>query len=246
MSEVTAEMLVALYTGLDRLGPGDDAFAAEVLDALPPGPEHPRIADLGCGTGAGALLLAGRFGSRVIAVDDQQAFLDELSRRAGDAGLQAWIEPRRADMAAPGITPGSLDLIWSEGAAYAMGFATALGAWRPLLRPGGLAAVSELSWWGADIPAEAQSYWAAAYPDMMDEEANAARARDAGFEVLGVRRLPPEAWRRSYSAPLAARLDAYSADTALAPVIAESREEIDMQARHGDAFGYSFYLLRTS
>ena len=40
----------------------------------------------------------------------------------------------------------SLDLIWSEGAIYNMGFGKGIEAWRPFLRSGGVLAVSEITW----------------------------------------------------------------------------------------------------
>ena len=49
----------------------------------------------------------------------------------------------------------SFDLLWSEAAAYSMGFFAALAAWRRLLVDGGRLAVSELVWLDRDPPAEA-------------------------------------------------------------------------------------------
>ncbi len=244
MADAAVGALVALHRGLDRLGPGDDAFSHTVLDGLEGLPPHPDIADLGCGSGAGALLLARRFHRPVIAVDDQQAFLDDMMARAAGMGCGSLIEPRCADIAAPGIAPASLDLVWSEGAAYAIGFARALGAWRPLLRSGGYAVVSELTWFTNAPPAEPRAYWADGYPDMGDEAVNRARAEAAGFVVRHVRRLPAVAWQRNYSDPLGRRLDAAAGDPAYAPIIDECRREADLQRRSGQSFGYAFYVLQ--
>ena len=244
MADATVGALVALHRGLERLGPGDDAFSHAVLAGLEGLPPHPDIADLGCGSGAGALLLVRRFHRPVIAVDDQQAFLGDMMARAARMGCAPLIEPRCADIAAPGIAPASLDLVWSEGAAYAIGFARALGAWRPLLRSGGYAVVSELTWFTDAPPAEARAYWADAYPDMGNEAANRARAEAAGFVVRQVRRLPAVAWQRNYSDPLGIRLDAAVGDPARAPVVDECRREADLQRRFGQSFGYAFYVLQ--
>lgn len=238
------DVLIALHRGLDRLGPGDDAFSHAVLDGLTGLPPDPDIADLGCGTGAGALLLARRFERPVIAVDDQQGFLDDMMARAEAAGCASLIDPRRADIAAPGIAPASLDLLWSEGAAYAIGFGRALRAWTPLLRPGGYALVSELTWFTDDPPEEARVYWADAYPEMGDEAINRARADAAGLIVRDVLRLPAAAWQRNYSDPLGVRLDATPGDPAWAQVMDECRREAELQRRFGGAFGYALYVLQ--
>jgi len=50
--------LINLHRGLDRQGPGDADFSRHILSLLSALPPKPRIADLGCGSGAGALLLA--------------------------------------------------------------------------------------------------------------------------------------------------------------------------------------------
>lgn len=245
LSDPTAGLaaLVALHRGLDRLGPGDAAFSISLLESLPALPPRPRIADLGCGTGATALLLARRFGVRVKAVDAVPEFLATLDARAAAAGLAALVEPIAADMGALNWPAGSLDLLWSEGAAYALGFARALECWRPLVARGGIAVVSELSWFVADPPREVFEYWRSAYPAVADEDTNAARARAADFEVLDVRRLPPQGWAQYYE-PLAARFAAARQDPARATAVAECRREIDLYARYGDSYGYAFYVLR--
>jgi hypothetical protein len=43
------------------------------------------------------------------------------------------------------LPPGSVDLLWSEGAIYLLGFEDGLRRFRPCLAPGGLAAVTECS-----------------------------------------------------------------------------------------------------
>ena len=208
-------------------------------------PAAPRVLDLGCGSGRAALVLAEALRTRVVAVDIHQPFLDQLRATARERGLEHLIEARCADMAAPGVPAGSVDLLWSEGAIYFLGFEEGLRLWRPLLAPGGCLAVSECSWLSADPPAEAAAFFAKAIRAWPGRE-NIERARAAGFEVLDHFALPPEAWWDEYYLPLEARMDLLAADPdpALAAVIAETRREIELFRRHGDAYGYVFYLMR--
>jgi ubiquinone/menaquinone biosynthesis C-methylase UbiE len=238
--------LIDLHRGLDRQGPGDDAMSRRILAQLPPLPPQPTIADLGCGTGVSAVLLADWFKTTVRAVDFAADFLAEAAQRAERLGLQDRIQWIEADFGALDWPPGELDLLWSEGAAYNLTFAGALAAWKPLLKSGGLAVISELSWFTEDIPAPAQVYWQQAYPALASEADNCQTALAQGFQVLGVERLPAEAWWQNYYNPLTAKMKALeqAADPVMQSVIQEIQAEIDLFEQCSDAYGYSVYQLR--
>ena len=178
-----SEALFRLFETLPRQGPGSDACTREALRRLPALPAAPRVLDLGCGAGASTLVLAATLRTRVIAVDIHQPFLDQLRATAQARGLAPLIETRCADMRAPGVPPGSVDLLWSEGALYLLGFEQGLRLWRPLLAPGGCLVVSECSWLCAEPPAEAAAFFGAGYPGMAGIGENLERARAAGFDV---------------------------------------------------------------
>jgi serine/threonine-protein kinase HipA len=91
------------------------------------------VLDLGCGSGRPSLVLAETLGARVLAIDLHQPLLDRLSARARAQGLADLIEVRCADIGALDLAPGSVDLLWSEGAIYLLGFEVGLTRWRPLL-----------------------------------------------------------------------------------------------------------------
>ena len=241
-----SEAIFRLFEGLPRQGPGSDACTRETLGRLPALPAAPRVLDLGCGAGRSALVLAAALRTRVVAVDLHEPFLDQLRATAQGRGLEHLIEARCADMGAPGVPAGSIDLLWSEGAIYFLGFEEGLRLWRPLLASGGCVAVSECSWLRADPPAEAAAYFREGYPGMAGIEENVERARAAGFDVLDHFTLPPEAWWDEYYTPLLERMArlAPDADPDLAAAIAETRREIELFRRCGHAYGYVFYLMR--
>jgi SAM-dependent methyltransferase len=241
-----SEALFRLFEGLPQQGPGSDACTRAALRRLGPLPAAPRVLDLGCGSGRATLALAEELRTRIIAVDLHQPFLDQLRAAARERGLEDLIELRCADMRAPGVPAGSVDLLWSEGAIYLVGFADGLRLWRPLLASKGRLVVSECSWLTDDRPAELEAFWHDAYPAMSTIEANIAAARREGFEVFDHLVLPPEAWWDDFYEPLEKRIAdlAPAADADLAAVIAETRREIDLYRRFGDAYGYVFYLMR--
>jgi SAM-dependent methyltransferase len=244
MSERAARF--RLFEGLPRQGPGSDAATRVALRRLPPLPRGARVVDMGCGSGRAALVLAETLGTRVVAVDIHRPFLDQLAATAARRGLSALIEPRLADMADPRLAPASVDLLWSEGAIYLLGFAEGLRLWRPLLVPDGLLVASECSWLSDDRPGELVTYWQTAYPAMADVPGNTHRAEAAGYRLLDHVVLPSAAWWTEYYDPLQARMRALEGevDDALEAMIAETRAEMALSRRYGDRFGYVFYLLQ--
>ena len=139
-----------LHSNLPREGPGDDATTRSVLLSLDL-PQAPKVLDVGCGPGAQSLVLASESGGTVTAVDVHQPFLDELERRAANAGLDGRISTCRATMSDLPFADGAFDLIWSEGAIFIMGFGAGLTNWRRLLRRGGFLVASEATWLDPEI-----------------------------------------------------------------------------------------------
>ena len=135
--------LIELHRGLKRQGPGDTDYSNYILSQIPELPTNPRIADIGCGAGAGTLFLADRFECKVRAVDFSREFLDELEDRSKQRGLEHLVETIECDMGNLNWKPETIDLLWSEGAAYNLTFEGALKAWRPLMAANGIAVISE-------------------------------------------------------------------------------------------------------
>lgn len=238
--------LIELHRALERQGPGDASFSRHILSGLPALPSNPRIVDFGSGAGVGALLLAEWFGTPVTAVDISRTFLDELETRARSRRLDHLVNIVEGDIGNLDWPAASIDLLWSEGAAYHLTFVGALRTWRPLMAAGGVAAVSELSWFTGDIPEAARDYWQHAYPAIGSEAENAARADASGFEVLGIHRLPSQAWWDNYYGPLKERIKSLGpvADGAMQEVIRETECEMEFFERFGEVYGYSFYVMR--
>jgi SAM-dependent methyltransferase len=238
--------LIELHAGLPRQGPGDARFTRQVLSRLPRLPERPRVADLGCGSGAATLVLASCLKVPITAVDISATFLDELMRRAELLRRSHLVRPVKADIGALSWPAASLDLIWSEGAAYHLTFAGAIQTWRPLLASGGLAVISELTLYDDPLPEEARAFWGAAYPSAGSETANTHHAKSAGYEVVGIDRLPQFAWWENYYGPLESRMEELhpGASPVMRCVIADTEAEIDLFRRFSSSYGYTFYSLR--
>ncbi len=240
------QALIDLHRGLDRQGPGDEAFALALLERIPGLPAAPRIADLGCGAGAGALMLAARFRCKVRAVDFARVFLDQLVERAKELGLESCIEAIESDIGNLGWETGSVDLLWSEGAAYNIGFGNALRTWRPLLADGGISVISEMNYFSDRVSPAVTDYMANAYPPIKTEAGNAELIDSCGYELIETCRLPTAAWWKNYYDPLRAKIERIknSAGPEMQTVIADTEAEMAFFREHANEYGYSFYVMR--
>ena len=244
------EIFMEIQVGLEQQGPGDDASTRRALGLVPPLPGGAHVLDLGCGPGRQTLCLARATGPsvRITAVDLFQVFLDQLDGRVKEAGLSERITTRQGDMGELDLSPGSVDLIWSEGAIYLLGFGEGLTAWRPLLKPGGCLVVSEISWFTDKPLPVLRDYWGEMYPPMAAVDENLWLARDCGYEVLGHFTLPSQSWWDGYYTPLQERLAAarqrYAGDAEALAVVAEGEAEIALFQEHHQSYGSEFYVLR--
>ncbi|KAB2591292.1 bifunctional class I SAM-dependent methyltransferase/N-acetyltransferase [Streptomyces arboris] len=244
------EAFFTLHHRLPRQSPGSDATTRRLLALAGPLPDRPRVLDLGCGPGRAALLLAAEAGAEVTAVDLHQPFLDELDEAAKARGLGGRIRTVRADMGdltGPGFPAGSFDLIWAEGSAYCIGFATAVRDWQRLLAPGGAMMISECVWTTDAPSAGARDFWDRNGSLRTLPETTAA-AVTAGCTVSAVLLQPDSDWD-TYYVPLAERVE--SADPTapgLSPgmewALAATREELAVRREYGAEYGYAAYVLR--
>lgn len=238
----------ALHHGLPREGPGSRESTARALALAQPLPAMPRVLDIGCGPGMQTMDLAALLpAASIVAVDLHPAFVEETRRRAEERGVAPRVEVREADMTALPLDDASFDLVWCEGAAYVMGLPAALAAWRRLLRPGGRLALTEAVWLTGDPPEVVRRFWQAGYPAMTNVSGCRAIIEQAGYELRGDFVLPISAWWDEYYRPLQARMEALAAarggDPVVARVLDEHREEIAMHERHGDCYGYAFFVM---
>lgn len=241
-------LLVDLHRGTARQGPGGAAETRLALRLAGLDTSTPlAIADIGCGTGASTLLLARELNAHVHAVDLMPEFIDGLRAQAKEQGLADRITPRVASMDDLPFDDESLDAIWSEGAIYNIGFERGAREWRRYLKPGGILAVSEITWLSEERPDELTAYWNEAYPEIDTAPAKLSALERAGYTLVGYFVLPERCWV-DYYGPLERRFDdflerhAHSAEART--VLQDVRDEIALYERYKAYFSYGFYVAR--
>ena len=169
-----------------------------------------------------------------------------LETRAKEAGIGHLVQTHCMDMADIPRKFQEIDLLWSEGAAYNIGFPQALKTWHSAVKSGGFSVVSELSWLGDVAPAEVRQFFQAGYPDMHNVEENRVVAQDAGYNVLSTHTLPRKAWVEGYYDVLEprARELLYHPDESVRDFAAETIEEIRIFGGSEDSYGYVFYVMQ--
>jgi len=243
------ELLIDLHRDGPRQGPGSDAATELALTIAGVDPAAPlTIADIGCGTGASTLVLARLLNVQITAVDLFDPFLEILQQRAAGLGVEEKIATLACSMDALPFDEASLDVIWSEGAIYNIGFENGVTSWRRFLKPGGLLVASEITWLTADRPAELQKHWEQEYPEIGLASSKMSQLEQHGFSPCGFFVLPASCWLENFYDPMQSRFDNFlkrqgNSEAAQAIVSAE-RQEIELYREHQAHYGYGVYIAR--
>ncbi len=243
------QILIDLHAPNARQGPGSDEHTRRAIELSGmSGRAGLRIADIGCGTGASSFVLAEHLDALITAVDLFPEFLSELTRRSQERGLSGRIETLGASMEELPFEPESLDAIWSEGAIYNMGFEEGVVTWRRFLKPGGVLAISEITWLTADRPADLQAHWDREYPQIDLASGKLAGLERHGFTPIGYFPLPEACWLENYYRPLQARftalLEQYGHSEAVRACVEAEEQEIALYERNKAHVSYGFYIAR--
>lgn len=245
------QLLIDLHIDADRQGPGGDAETRRAIElAGLASRRNLRIADIGCGTGASTRVLARELDAEITAIDFIPQFLVELERQAAQERSAARISTRVESMDQLSFAAESLDAIWSEGAIYNLGFERGVREWRRFLKPGGILAVSELTWLTAQRPPELDEHWRGQYAEVDTAAAKLAVLERCGYSPCGYFPLLERCWIEGYYGPMQRRfpafLAAHAGDAAAAALVAAEENEIALYDRYREYVSYGFYIARKS
>ncbi len=239
-------LICEYFSLIERQGPGSPEMTIKALSFIDNLNEQSVIADLGCGTGGQTMTLAQQTAGKVLGMDLFPAFIDRFNENAASLNLQHRVNGVVGSMEELPFEPESLDLIWSEGAIYNVGFERGVNEWRNYLKKGGYIAVTEASWFTDERPAEINDFWYAAYPEIDTIPVKIGQLQKAGYVPVATFCLPEYCWTTNFYEPQVAAqelfLKKYPDNPTARELIANERHEAELYKKYKDYYGYVFYI----
>ncbi|MBB1091966.1 class I SAM-dependent methyltransferase [Rhodopseudomonas palustris] len=248
--EFDFQLICEYFAGLERQGPGSRTVTLQALQFIDTLTPNAQIADIGCGTGGQTMVLAEYTAGHIVGIDLFPKFIDLFNANARRLHYQDRVHGIVGDMTKRlPFANGSLDVIWSEGAIYNIGFERGLNEWRPLLKTGSFIAVSEASWFTPQRPDEINAFWQDAYPGIDTIPNKVAQMQAAGYLPIATFVLPETCWTEQFYLPQIAAQEAflrkYPHNEMAMQLVTNERREAQLYAQYKAYYGYVFYIGKT-
>jgi len=244
--EFDLNLICEYFSNMERQGPGSSEVTVKALSFVDNLTSESRIADIGCGTGGQTMVLAQHAPGHITGIDLFPTFVDLFNANAKKLNLQDRVKGIVGSMDNLSFQSEELDLIWSEGAIYNIGFERGLNEWRKFLKTGGYIAVSEASWFTEDRPAEIDEFWQDAYPEIDTIPNKVAQLQKAGYVPVATFILPENCWTEHfYDLQVAAQrvfLKKNTGNKTAEEFIANQRHETQLYYKYKAYYGYVFYI----
>ena len=244
--EFDINLISEYFLSVERQGPGSPEVTVKALGFTDNLTAGSRIADLGCGTGGQTMVLAQHAPGQITGIDLFPAFIELFNFNARKLNLQDRVKGIVGSMDQLPFQEGELDLIWSEGAIYNIGFEQGLNEWRKFLKTGAFIAVSEAAWFTDERPAEIENFWLDAYPGIDTISNKVAQMQKAGYVPLATFILPENCWTKNFYVPQVKAkevfLDKYRGNKTAEDFIENMEHEIQLYEKYKEFYGYAFFI----
>ncbi len=244
--EFDVSLICEYFSTMERQGPGSREATLKALGFTDNLTGDSQIADIGCGTGGQTMVLAGNTPGHITGLDLFPAFIDIFNSNAAKLGFSDRVRGITGSMESLPFGNEELDLIWSEGAIYNIGFERGINEWRRFLKKGAFIAVSEASWFTRERPSEIEDFWMDAYPGIDTVANKTAQIEKAGYIPVASFILPENCWTDNfYLVQVKAResfLKKYAGDPTVEAFMANEKHEAELYSKYKDYYGYVFYI----
>jgi SAM-dependent methyltransferase len=244
--EFDFNLIAEYYSSVERQGPGSPKVTLKALSFIDELSDQSHIADLGCGTGGQTMVLALNAPGKITGVDLFPKFIDQFNRNAAKLDLEERVKGVVGSMDNLSFKKEELDLIWSEGAIFNIGFERGLHEWREFLKPGGYIAVSEATWFTEERPKEIEEFWQSEYPGIDNISKKVEKLQKAGYVPVASFILPENCWTEHFYEPQVeaqeAFLKKYPRNKTALDFIVNQRHEAQLYDKYKAFYGYAFYI----
>jgi ubiquinone/menaquinone biosynthesis C-methylase UbiE len=244
--EFDFNLICEYFSNLERQGPGSPEVTINALGFIGNLTSESQIADIGCGTGGQTMVLAQHAPGIITGIDLFPNFIELFNANAEKLNLQNRVQGIVCSMNNLPFQKEELDLIWSEGAIYNIGFERGLNEWRKFLKVGGYVAVTEASWFTEERPAEINEFWMDAYPEIDTIPNKVAQMQKAGYIPVATFILPENCWTENFYALQVsvqeAFLKKYAGNKTVEDFVANERHEAQLYDKYKAYYGYVFYI----
>lgn len=244
--EFDFELICEYFSSIERQGPGSPEVTIKALSFIDNLTTDSQIADIGCGTGGQTMVLARHTSGHITGIDLFPTFIDLFNLNAKKLNFQDRINGIVGSMENIPFQNEELDLIWSEGAIYNIGFGRGLNEWNRFLKTGGYIAVSEASWFTDERPTEIDKFWQDAYPEINTVSNKVAQMQNAGYIPIANFILPENCWTEHFYTPQVSAqkkfLKKYKGNKNAGELIVNQRHEAELYYKYKEYYGYVFYI----
>ncbi|MBX3045037.1 MAG: class I SAM-dependent methyltransferase [Candidatus Kapabacteria bacterium] len=246
--EFDINLICEYFLELERQGPGSQETTLKALSFIDNLKDDSQIADIGCGTGGQTITLAQNSKGNIGGIDLFPDFIEKLNENASNHNLQNRVKGIVGSMDKLTFNNEELDLIWSEGAIYNIGFKRGLKEWYKFLKKGGYIAITEASWFTTERPKEIEEFWMDAYPEIDTIPNKVGQLQEADFIPVATFILKENCWTDNYYVPQVKTqelfLKKYKGNKAVEDLIAIQIHEAQLYSKYKDYYGYVFYIGR--
>ncbi len=244
--EFDVNLICEYYSTVERQGPGSPEVITKALSFIENLPKDATIADIGCGTGGQTIELAQQTNGTITAVDVFPKFINIFNTNAAKLNLQDRVKGIVGSMNNLSFKEEELDLIWSEGAIYNIGFEEGLRKWRKFLKKDGYVAITEASWFTNERPAEIDEFWQDAYPGIDTISNKITDMEKTGYMPVASFILPEECWTKHFYEPQIAAQEKFlkknKGNKMAEEFIENQRHETRLYYKYKEYYGYVFYI----
>ena len=239
-------LICEYYSNLERQGPGSPEITLKALSFIDNLSKESHIVDIGCGTGGQTMVLGQHTEGHITGIDLFPTFIELFNQNASQLNLQDRVKGIVGSMDDLHFKDEELDLIWSEGAIYNIGFERGLKEWRRFLKTGRFIAVSEASWFTEERPTKIEEFWKDAYPGIDTIPNKLAQMQKAGYVPLASFILPENCWTEHFYAPQVTAqetfLKRHAGNATAEGFIGNQRYEEQLYNKYKAYYGYVFYI----